>query len=148
MSPCTQVQSGPGCRVRRSPGWPSIARRDRHFSARYPPSVQGDESGFRLAVLPFGCLLVLSTWLLGRRIHGPLTGLLAACLVATASEIQLSTGSLLNDVPSAAVLVFGMAIIWRAMERDEVGNSIRLAGARRRLRLLSPLRVGRADRCH
>lgn len=80
----------------------------------------GDDAALRMlgAVSILG--LVGATWLLGRRIGGSLVGPLAAmALVASPSLLRRST-EYLSDVPSAALLVFCMVILWREFVDSEV----------------------------
>ena len=89
-----------------------------------PELVSRDESVVRVIGLLFGCLTVGAVWLLGRRLHGPIAGLVAAVVIASAQPIQVDAGFLLNDVPALGVLLLLMAVLWREMEEKRSGWSI------------------------
>ncbi|HEX2194614.1 MAG TPA: hypothetical protein VHK63_06640, partial [Candidatus Limnocylindria bacterium] len=79
-----------------------------------------EEWQFRLIGLAFGLLLVTATWLLGRTVAGPVggatAGVLSALLVAAAPSINVDAGLFLTDVPSAALIVLLLALVWRSFE--------------------------------
>jgi hypothetical protein len=89
-----------------------------------PELVSRDESLLRMIGLLFGCLTVGGVWLLGRRLYGPTSGLVAAVVVASAQPIQVDAGFLLNDIPALGVLLFMMAVLWREMEEKRSGWSV------------------------
>jgi hypothetical protein len=89
-----------------------------------PELVSRDESVLRVVGLLFGCLAVGATWLLGRRLHGPISGLLAAVVVASAQPIQVDAGFLLNDIPAVSLLLILTTVLWHQMEVERPGWSM------------------------
>jgi Dolichyl-phosphate-mannose-protein mannosyltransferase len=83
-------------------------------------------AGRRLAVVA-GCLTVLATWFLGRRLGGPTTGLIAAALLAVNYLHVRDSHFLAPDVPAG--LMVTLALIWmlRAMQRGDT-RSFLIAG--------------------
>lgn len=81
-----------------------------------PIAWSGWDAGLRLIGLGFGLGAVLAAWALARRLGGPAAGVLAALLVATVPGLQLNAGLLLTDVPSAAVILVVMLVLWRQLE--------------------------------
>jgi 4-amino-4-deoxy-L-arabinose transferase-like glycosyltransferase len=94
------------------------------FLASIPMLVTRTESAFRLIGLVGGCMAVAAVWLVGRRLHGIITGVLAAGVVASAQPIQINSGFLLNDVPATGLLLLLIATLWRVMEDERAGWSI------------------------
>jgi 4-amino-4-deoxy-L-arabinose transferase-like glycosyltransferase len=92
--------------------------------ASIPMLVTRDESAFRAIGLVAGCMAVVAVWLVGRRLHGILTGVIAAVVVASAQSIQINAGHLLTDVPATGVLLLLIATLWRVMEDERAGWSI------------------------
>jgi 4-amino-4-deoxy-L-arabinose transferase-like glycosyltransferase len=86
--------------------------------------VTRDESAFRAIGLVGGCIAVAAVWLVGRRMHGILTGVIAAIVVASAQPIQISSGFLLDDIPATGLLLLLIAMLWRLMEDERGGWSI------------------------
>jgi 4-amino-4-deoxy-L-arabinose transferase-like glycosyltransferase len=92
--------------------------------ASIPMLVTRNESAFRAIGLLAGCMAVAAVWLVGRRLHGILTGVVAAAVVASAQPIQINSGFLLNDVPATGLLLLLIATLWRVMEDERAGWSI------------------------
>src|SRR5206468_8643062 len=65
-----------------------------------------------------------AVWLLGRRLHGPITGLLAAVVVASSQPIQVDAGFLLNDIPAVCILLVLLTALWGEMETKRSGWSM------------------------
>ena len=82
-------------------------------------AVGGAESGLRLIGLLGLLAMVLAVWLLGDRMGSPrVAGMAAIGIIAGPALLRRST-EYLSDVPSAALLVFGMVIVWREFaQRD------------------------------
>src|SRR5918999_673042 len=74
----------------------------------------------RLAIAVMGLVTIVICYLLGRRLNGPITGLLAAALAAGYPAFIFNTGRLLSE-PLAEVTVPGavLAFLW-ALERRSV----------------------------
>jgi 4-amino-4-deoxy-L-arabinose transferase-like glycosyltransferase len=94
------------------------------FLATVPMLVTRQEAVFRMIGLGFGCLTIIAVWLLGRRLAGARAGLVAAAIVASATPIQMNAGLLLNDVPSAGLVVLLLWVLWRVMEDPDAGWSM------------------------
>ena len=92
--------------------------------ASIPMLVTRNESAFRAIGLVAGCMAVTAVWLAGRRLHGILTGVIAAVVVASAQSIQINSGHLLNDVPATGLLLLLIATLWRVMEDERAGWSM------------------------
>jgi 4-amino-4-deoxy-L-arabinose transferase-like glycosyltransferase len=92
--------------------------------ASIPMLVTRSESAFRLVGLVGGCMAVAAVWLVGRRLHGILTGIVAAAVVASAQPIQINSGFLLDDVPATGLLLLLIATVWRVMEDERAGWSM------------------------
>lgn len=61
----------------------------------------------------WGVLLIVSTWLVGRRLNGPRAGLVAALLVATLPMVVMYSVTLYLDVPYLAVGMLGFYFLLR-----------------------------------
>jgi hypothetical protein len=92
--------------------------------ASIPMLVTRSEAAFRAIGLVLGCMAVTAVWLAGRRLHGILTGVVAAVVVASAQPIQINSGFLLNDVPATGLLLLLIATLWSVMEDERAGWSI------------------------
>jgi hypothetical protein len=107
-----------------SSGWGPYRPPILSFLATIPMLVTRQEAAFRAITLLFGCLCVVAVWLLGRRLQGVLSGLLAAAIVAVAQPIQIQAGLFLDDVPSAALIVLFLWAVWWVMERPRAGRAM------------------------
>ena len=104
-------------------GWP-----DTGWGAHRPPllSVLGlgplllgtDEALLRSINLLFAIVGIIATWYLARAMAGPRAAVLAALLVAGMSTLQYQAGLFLSDVPSAALVIVLMVLVWHTMEAD------------------------------
>ena len=74
------------------------------------------EAAFRIVGMLSGVLCVVMAWALGRRLHGPSAGLIAAVVAASVPELLLSSSSFLTDVPSAGLVMLVMLVLWREVE--------------------------------
>ena len=74
------------------------------------------EGAFRLVGLVSGAFCVVMAWALGRRLHGPSAGLIAAVVAASVPELLLSSSLFLTDVPSAGLVMLLMLVGWRELE--------------------------------
>lgn len=81
-----------------------------------PAVPSATEAGFRLVGLLSGAACVVMAWALGRRLHGPSAGLIAAVVAASVPELLLSSSLFLTDVPSAALVMLLMLVLWRELE--------------------------------
>jgi hypothetical protein len=77
------------------------------------------EAAFRSIGVAFGAALITATWFVARSMAGPLAGLAAAAAVAAAPTLAGDAGLFLTDVPSTAALLLVVALLWRAMERED-----------------------------
>jgi 4-amino-4-deoxy-L-arabinose transferase-like glycosyltransferase len=82
-----------------------------------PVLLGGQDWQLRAVGLAFGVGLVAATWFTARSMGGPRAGLLAAAVVAGSTPIAVDAGLFLNDIPAAATLVLGVAVLWWAVER-------------------------------
>lgn len=76
------------------------------------------EAAFRGIGLAFGTGLIGATWFLGRTLAGPLTAVGAAMAVAATPSLAADAGLFLTDVPSTAILLLVVTLLWRSMERE------------------------------
>lgn len=73
------------------------------------------------AVVPIlGALAVWLTFLLGRRLAGPASGLLSAVMLAASPILLYQVVQPMNDVPAAALWVAALVLAWRASDRRGV----------------------------
>ena len=98
-----------------SPGLPLLV------AALYWLLGSADDTAARLLIAALGTLMVLFTFLIGRRVAGVAAGLLAAALVATYPTYIENNGQLLSE-PLAAFLLSGglLAVLWAAERRSLV----------------------------
>jgi 4-amino-4-deoxy-L-arabinose transferase-like glycosyltransferase len=87
------------------------------------------EAPFRSIGLLFGSVSIVACWRLARELAGPAAGLIAALAVATIPDLQRNAAAFLTDVPSAALVVIMMLLVWRRFESGSVPG----AGDRRLL---------------
>ena len=76
----------------------------------------GQETGLRFLGLAAISGLVAATWLLGNKVGGRLVGPLSALGVVAGPALLRRSTEYLSDIPSAALLVASMVIIWREFE--------------------------------
>ncbi|MGZ8475334.1 MAG: ArnT family glycosyltransferase, partial [Candidatus Limnocylindria bacterium] len=81
-----------------------------------PIAWSGWDAGLRLIGLGFGLGAVVAGWALARRFGGPAAGVLAALLIAAVPGLQLNAGLFLTDVPSAALILAAMMVMWWQLE--------------------------------
>ncbi len=95
-----------------SPGLPLLV------AALYTVIGAADETAARLLIAVLGTVMVLFTFLIGRRVAGVAVGLIAAALVATYPTYIENNGQLLSE-PLAAFLLTGglLAVLWAAERR-------------------------------
>ena len=95
-----------------SPGLPLLV------AGLYTVIGTADETAARLMIAVLGTLMVLFTFLIGKRLGGVAAGLIAAALVATYPTFIENNGQLLSE-PLAAFLLSGglLAILWAAERR-------------------------------
>ena len=98
-----------------SPGLPLLV------AALYTVIGAADETAARLMIAVLGTVMVLFTFLIGRRVAGVAVGLIAAALVATYPTYIENNGQLLSE-PLAAFLLTGglLAVLWAAERRSLV----------------------------
>jgi hypothetical protein len=87
------------------------------------------EWAFRLVGLVSGAFCVVMAWALGRRLHGPSAGLIAAVVAASVPELLLGSSVLLTDVPSAGLVMLLMLILWRELEERPTPSPVLLWSA-------------------
>ncbi len=81
-----------------------------------PMAALGSDEGVRLVGAAFGLSAVVAGWALARRIAGPAAGLFAGLLIAAIPGLQLNAALFLTDVPSAAVFLVAMLVVWTQLE--------------------------------
>ncbi len=81
-----------------------------------PMAWLGSDAALRLVGAGFGLAAVAAGWALARRVGGPAAGLFAALLIATVPGLQLNAGLFLTDVPSAAIFLLVMLVMWVQLE--------------------------------
>lgn len=81
-----------------------------------PIAWTGSAEGLRLIGLCFGLGTVVAGWALARRLRGPAAALLVALAIASVPGLQLNSGLFLTDVPSAALFIVLMLLVWRQLE--------------------------------
>lgn len=96
-----------------SPGLPLLVTALYHLLGRVDPEAA------RLVIAALGTLMVLFTFLIGRRVAGAAAGLLAAAVVATYPTFIENNGQLLSE-PLAAFLLSGglLGVLWAADRRQ------------------------------
>lgn len=95
-----------------SPGLPLLV------AGLYTAIGAADETAARLMIAVLGTLMVLFTFLIGRRLGGVAAGLIAAAMVATYPTYIENNGQLLSE-PLAAFLLTGglLGVLWAAERR-------------------------------
>ena len=81
-----------------------------------PMAWLGSDAGLRLIGAAFGLVAVVVGWALARRMRGPAAGLFAGLLIVTVPALQLNAGLFLTDVPSAAIFLVVMLVMWIQLE--------------------------------
>jgi hypothetical protein len=85
----------------------------------------GGAVAMRIVPALLSCGFIVASWLAGRVAYGERVGAIAAAVMAGASPIALRSTELLSDLPSAACMLAGIALIVRELERAS-GPSWRL----------------------
>lgn len=80
----------------------------------------GSEPGLRAWGLIALAGLAAATWVLGRQIGGKLVGPLSAMAIMASPTLLRRSTEFLSDVPSSALLVACVVIVWREFARKEV----------------------------
>jgi 4-amino-4-deoxy-L-arabinose transferase-like glycosyltransferase len=83
-------------------------------------------SGVRLGIVAFDVVAIVFAWLLGRRLGGPLAGLLTAALIAVAPTLPEFGGRIYADPPAVALV---MVSLWLAATRRAFAAGAFLAAA-------------------
>lgn len=81
--------------------------------------LEGAEGQLRLLGLASIVGLAAATWVLGTRVGGRLVGPLAAVAVVASPTLLRRSTEYLSDVPSAALLVACMVVVWREFAERE-----------------------------
>ena len=76
-------------------------------------AIGGAEGGLRMIGLAGLLALIVGVWVLGDRMGNPRVAALAAIGIVAGPALLRRGTEYLSDVPSAALLVFGMVIVWR-----------------------------------
>lgn len=79
---------------------------DNEFAARVPGALAAS-------------LVVFLTWLIGRRLFSPLTGFLAAVVLATGGLFVVMSRLMLTDLSHTLFITAGMYCLWRAFHDEE-----------------------------
>lgn len=79
----------------------------------------GSEGALRMIGLVGAVGLAAGVWALGREMSRPLTGSVAAIAIIAGPHLLFRSTEYLSDVPSAALLVWCMVVIWRELGRRE-----------------------------
>ncbi|HET6379499.1 MAG TPA: hypothetical protein VFH63_00485 [candidate division Zixibacteria bacterium] len=82
-----------------------------------PVLLGGADWQLRAVGLSFGLALVAATWHVARSMNGGFSGVLAASVVAGSTSIAFDASLFLTDIPSSTLLVLGLGVLWRAVER-------------------------------
>ena len=109
-------------------GWSHIRPPLLPLIATVPVLAGGDEWQLRALGIIGGLGLLVACWWLGRLLAGPVAGVAAVAVIATGPSLQRESGMMLTDVPSAALLVVVVALLWRELElRERPGPGLVLA---------------------
>lgn len=79
----------------------------------------GDEGGLRLLGLAAIVGLAVATWVLGHRIGGKWVGALSAIALLSSPVLLRRSTEYLSDVPSSALLVAAMILVWKQFGERE-----------------------------
>jgi hypothetical protein len=77
---------------------------------------------FRLVAAPFALALLVIAWRLARSIGGIIAGIVIGVVVISASSLHVEGASFLTDVPSTAVLLAMVAVLWRQLAANAVSR--------------------------
>ncbi|MGH2446362.1 MAG: hypothetical protein ACRDGD_10035 [Candidatus Limnocylindria bacterium] len=111
-------------------GWSHIRPPLLPLVATIPVLAGGDEWQLRSLGLIGAIGLLLASWWLARLLAGPVAGVAAVAVLATGPSLLRESGVMLTDVPSAAMLVVVVALLWRELElRERPGPGLVLAAA-------------------
>jgi hypothetical protein len=94
-----------------SPGTIAIARAGIALGA--------SDVAMRVAPALLGLAFVIATWLVGRVAFGARSGAVAAAVMAGAHPLVLRNTELIGDLPAAACLLVGIALLVRELERAD-----------------------------
>jgi 4-amino-4-deoxy-L-arabinose transferase-like glycosyltransferase len=93
-------------------------------------AINSAEPFVRSVGLVSGVGLLFAAWWLARMVAGPLAGIAVLAVLSTSPTLQQYSSYLLTDVPSAALLVTVIALIWRELELSpRPGPGLALAAA-------------------
>ena len=85
----------------------------------------GDEGALRLLGLAAIVGFVIATWILGNKIDGKWAGPLAAMALMSSPVLLRRSTEYLSDVPSSALLLASMIVIWKQFgEREKPGYGL------------------------
>jgi hypothetical protein len=131
--PLARDASWPNAHATLSPLGYRPARERDAFVPIYPPglpgvmaaarAVGGEEAGY-LAVALLAAVLVLATYALGRRLHSPLAGVVAAALVATSPVVLFHSTHPMSDVPAAAWWTLATAAVLSPRRGSALGGGL------------------------
>jgi hypothetical protein len=76
----------------------------------------GSEAGLRLLGLTGAMALAAGVWALGNRLADARVGAIASIAVVAGPSVLFRSTEYLSDVPSAALLVWCMVVVWRELE--------------------------------
>ena len=111
-------------------GWSYIRPPLLPMIAGLPVAAGGAEWQLRVIGLVSGGGLLVGSWWIGRMLAGPIAGLLAAAVLAGSPTLLKESATLLTDVPAAALLLAGSALVWWSLEERPVpGRGLALAAA-------------------
>jgi hypothetical protein len=81
-------------------------------------------TGLHLVVPLLGALAVWTAYLIGRRIHGPVTGACAAVLLAASPVLLYQVVQPMSDVPAAAFWGAALVLLGRGDARGDIGAGV------------------------
>ncbi|HET8777079.1 MAG TPA: glycosyltransferase family 39 protein [Candidatus Limnocylindria bacterium] len=109
-------------------GWSYIRPPVLPMIAGVPVLAGGVEWQLRAIGLVSGVGLLVAAWWTGRMLAGPIAGVLAAAVLAGSPTLIKESGTLLTDVPAAALLLAASALVWWSLEeRPRPGRGLALA---------------------
>jgi 4-amino-4-deoxy-L-arabinose transferase-like glycosyltransferase len=111
-------------------GWSYIRPPLLPMVAALPVAAGGAEWQLRAIGLVSGVGLLVAAWWMARMLVGAVAGVLAAALLAGSPTLIKESGTLLTDVPAAALLLAASALVWWSLdERPQPGRGLALAAA-------------------